>query len=215
MNKKRSNYIIYSLIILVISFYAFLTGCRGSAGNDVVIINSPSAIISGDTPVTPQSKNIPITNDGKVYRNSSPSGMMTIEAPEENTFNSNVVLRITESPSVGNESNLLSVGSTIYAITATRDEVPINILNHPMNLTFSNEQRLSGAESYYIGIKDINGGDWQFVNVYTTNATLRPALTSKNEFSYSLYKCNVLVALFADAKNSLLSRLILKCYASA
>ena len=203
MNKKNSNYIIYSLIILSVCFYAFLTGCKGSAGSDSVIINSPSTIISGDTPITPQSKNIPISNDGKVFKTSSPSGRLTIEAPEENTFNSNVILKITESPSVGNESSLLSIGSVIYAITATRDEVPINLLSHPLNLTFTNEQRLSGAENYYIGIKEINNNAWQFINVYTSNASLRTSLSSKNEFSYSLYKSNILIALFADAKNSL------------
>ena len=130
---------------------------------------------------------------------------MAIEANEENTFNSNVVLTITESPSMGNESNLLSVGSIIYGITATREGLRVNMLSHPLTITLYNEDRLSGAEDYYIGIKNINGGEWQFVNLYSTNPSARTSTNFTNEFRYSIYKNNVLVALFEDIKKSLIT----------
>ncbi len=201
MNKKRPNYIVYTLIIFSICFYAFLTGC-GSASDDLA--KNPSAAYSGGGSSEPLSIPIQITPDGKVTRTTSPTGLVAIEAPEQNTYSSNVVLTITESPSVGNESNLLTIGSKIYAVTATKEGQPINILNHPLNLTFSNEEKLNGAENYYIGIKDINGSSWQFVNVYSSN-TYRAGLSSTTEFKYSLYKNNVLIALFADVHKKLTS----------
>ncbi|MBQ2593226.1 MAG: hypothetical protein II567_08105, partial [Candidatus Riflebacteria bacterium] len=198
MSKNRSKYIIFSLIILSISFYAFLTGCKGSAGSD-----TPVSVYYNGNSEEPKTINVNITKEGKAVRTAAPSGKMAIEANEENTFNSNVVLTITESPSMGNESNLLSVGSIIYGITATREGLPVNMLSHPLTITLYNEDRLSGAEDYYIGIKNINGGEWQFVNLYSTNPSARTSTNFTNEFRYSIYKNNVLVALFADVKKSL------------
>ena len=196
MNKKP-NYILYAVILLTVSFYAFLTGCKGSSSTN------PTAVYYYNGSSTPQDINVNITNDGKVVRTSAPSGKLVIEAPEANTFDSDVILKITESPSVGNESSLLTVGSTIYGITATKDGVPVNMLCHPLNITFSNEEKLNGASGYYIGIKDIDSGDWQFINVYSANPSMRTAFTSSSQFSYSIYKNNILVALFADLRNLL------------
>lgn len=198
MNNK-SNFILYTVIILAVSFYAFLTGCGGSSSTN------PTMVYYGDSSstLTPQTINVNITNNGKVVKTISPSGKMTLEAPEENTYDSDVLLKITESPSVGNESSLLTVGSIIYGVTATKNGSPVNLLNHPLNLTFSNEEKLNGAETYYIGIKDINGGDWQFVNVYSPNPSSRTSIGSTNQFTYSIYKNNVLIALFADLKKVL------------
>ena len=198
MKNRKSNFIVYTVIVLAVTFYAFLTGCGGSSSTNPTLVyyNSDSG-----NPITPQTINVNIANNGKVYSTTSPSGKMTLEAPEENTYDSDVMLKITESPSVGNESSLLTVGSIIYGVTATKDGSPVNLLNHPLNLTFSNEEKLNGAESYYIGIKDINGGDWQFVNVYSPNLTARASTGSKSQFTYSIYKNNILVALFADIRN--------------
>ena len=202
--KNKTNILLYTLIFFSICFYTFLTGCGGAATDDLAKNpSSPYSDESGSSTIVPQSKPITITTDGKVVRTTSPSGLVVLEAPEQNTYNSNVELRITESPSVGNESSLLTIGSRIYAITATRDGAPVKMLNHPLNLTFSNEEKLNSAENYYIGIKDINGGDWQFVNVYSSNPSSRLGVSSKNEFLYRLYKNNVYVALLADVKNSL------------
>ena len=202
--KNKTNVLLYTLIMLSICFYTFLTGCGGAATDDLAKNpSSPYSEESGGSTIVPQSKPIPVTSDGKVIRTTSPSGMVVLEAPEENTYNSNVVLTITESPSVGNESSLLTIGSRIYAITALRDGAPVKLLNHPLNLTFSNEEKLNSAENYYIGIKDINGGEWQFNNVFSSNPSARTGISSKNEFLYRLYKNNVYVALFADVKNSL------------
>ncbi len=184
----------------MVCFYAFLTGCGGSSGKNPTI-----AYYNNGNSVTPQTINVNITGNGKVVSTSSPSGKMTLEAPEENTYDSDVLLKITESPSVGNESSLLTVGSIIYGITATKDGSPVSMLSHPLNLTFSNEEKLNSAESYYVGIKDINGGDWQFVNVYSPNLTARASTGSKSQFTYSIYKNNILVALFADLRNILQS----------
>ena len=200
MNNNRSNYIIYSIIILTVCFYAFLTGC-GSTSDDLV--NNPSGPNSSDTNIEPITLPINITPEGTVNRTTSPTGKLVLEAPEANTYNSEVLLTITESPSVGNESSLLTIGSKIYTIKATRDGAPINLLNHPLNLTFSNEEKLDGAQNYYIGIKDINNNAWQFVNVYSVNATFRTALSSSSEFRYSLYKNNIHIALFSDVHKSL------------
>ncbi|MBR4569643.1 MAG: hypothetical protein IKO19_03140, partial [Candidatus Riflebacteria bacterium] len=200
MNKNRSSYIIYGIIILVVCFYGFLTGCKGSAGSD-----NPVGVYYNGASTTPQTIDVNITQDGRVIKTSAPSGRMTLEALEDNTYNSNVVLKITENPSMGNESSFLTVGSIVYSITATRDGLPVNLLSHPLTLTLSNEEKLDGAENYYIGIKDINGGDWQFVNLYSSNPSIRTSLGSRNQFSYSLYKNNILVALFSDIGKSLRS----------
>ena len=199
MKNIKSNYLIYAVIILVVTFYGFLTGCKGSSSSD-----NPIGVYYSDTSTTtPQTIDVNITQDGRILRTSSPSGRMTLEAPEDNTYNSNVVVKITENPSMGNESSFLTVGSLVYSITATRDGFPVNLLSHPVNLTLSNEERLDGAENYYIGIKDINGGEWQFVNLYSSNPSVRASLSSRNQFSYSLYKNNILVALFSDVGKSL------------
>ena len=198
MENKKTNYIIYTIIIVSVSFYAFLTGCKGSASSD-----NPISVYYNSDSITPQTINVNITQDGRVIKTSAPSGRMILEAPEYNTYNSDVVLKITESPSMGNESSLLAVGSIIYGITATRDGLPVNLLSHPVNITLSNEDRLIGAENYYVGIKNIDGGEWQFVNVYSSNPSMRTSTNSKVEFTYSLYKNNILIALFADVKNSL------------
>ena len=199
MNKK-SNYIIYAVIVLAVSFYAFLTGCKGSSSSD-----NPVAVYYNSDSQTPQTINVNITQDGRVVRTPAPSGKMTLEANEQNTFNSDILLKITESQSVGNESTLLTIGSFIYNITATKDGLPVNLLNHPMTITLYNEERLLGAENYYIGIKDINGGDWQFVNLYSANPSVRTSTSNTNLFTYRLYKNNILIALFADVKKSLQS----------
>ncbi len=198
MNKNRSTYIIYGIIILLVCFYGFLTGCKGSSSSD-----NPIGVYYNGASTTPQTIDVNITQDGRVIRTPAPSGRMTLEALEDNTYNSSVVLKITENPSMGNESNLLSVGSIIYGITATREGLPVNMLSHPLTITLYNEDRLSGAQDYYIGIKDINGGEWQFVNLYSTNPSARTSTNFTNEFRYSIYKNNVLVALFADVKKSL------------
>ena len=198
MKNKKSNYIIYAVIILVVTFYGFLTGCKGSSSSD-----NPIGVYYTSTSTTPQTIDVNITQNGKILKTSAPSGRMTLEAPEDNTYNSNVVLKITENPSMGNESSFLTVGSIVYSITATRDGLPVNLLSHPVTLTLANEERLEGAENYYIGIKDINGGEWQFVNLYTSNPSIRTSLSSQNQFSYSLYKNNILVALFSDVGKSL------------
>ena len=148
MKNRKSNYIVYTVIILAMTLYAFLTGCGNSPnGNPIGSSYSNGSGESGGS-TTPQTINLNITNEGKVVRTSSPSGRMTVEAPEANTYSSEVVLKITESPSVGNESDLLTVGSKIYAITATRDGQPINLLSHPLNLTFSNEEKLKYKEFF-------------------------------------------------------------------
>ena len=196
MNRKRSRNIIHSIIILAVCFFAFLTGCGGSSSKNPTIV-----YYNGDSSSSPSPlyKDLTISQDGRVARTTSPSGMLVIEAPEQNTYSSEVVLKITESPSVGNESSLLTIGSKIYGITATRDGQPINYLSHPLNLTFSNEEKLNGAQNYYIGIKEIGDNAWQFVNVYSTNASIRTSISSTSEFKYSLYKNNILIALFSDA----------------
>ena len=176
MKNKKSNYIIYAVIILVVTFYGFLTGCKGSSSSD-----NPIGVYYTSTSTTPQTIDVNITQNGKILKTSAPSGRMTLEAPEDNTYNSNVVLKITENPSMGNESSFLTVGSIVYSITATRDGLPVNLLSHPVTLTLANEERLEGAENYYIGIKDINGGDWQFVNVYSPNLTARASTGSEGD----------------------------------
>ena len=197
MENRKLNIIVYSVLILAVTFFAFLTGCKGSSSTN------PVAVYYNGNSSAPQTINVNITNDGKVVKTSAPSGKMVIEAPEANSFDSDVILKITESPSVGNESSILTIGSTIYTITATKNGVPVNILNHPLNISFSNEDKLSSATNYYIGIKDINSGEWQFANVYSSNFSVRSSISSTNQFSYSIYKNNVHVALFADLRNSL------------
>ena len=200
MNRNRSKNIIYSIIILMVCFYAFLTGCGGSSGKNPTLVyyNDDS-----NGSATPLSKDLTISQDGRLAKTTSPTGLLVLEAPEENTYNSEVVLRITESPSVGNETSLLTIGSKIYGITATRDGQPVNILSHPLILTFANEEKLQGAENYYIGMKEIGDEAWQFVNVYSTNASIRTSISSANEFRYSIYKNNILIALFSDIHKSL------------
>ena len=199
MKKICSKNIICSIIILVVCFYAFLTGCGGSSSSN------PSMAYYGDSgsSSTPLSKDITISQDGRVSRNTSPSGMLVLEAPEQNTYSSDVVLKVTESPSVGNESSVLTVGSKIYGITATKDGQPVNLLSHPLVLTFSNEEKWNGAQNYYIGIKEIGDDAWQFVNVYSSNASIRTSISSTSEFKYSIYKNNILIALFSDVHKSL------------
>ncbi|MBR4569893.1 MAG: hypothetical protein IKO19_04420 [Candidatus Riflebacteria bacterium] len=195
--KKRSNYILYSIIILSICFYTFLTGCGSSASD---FIKNPSG---PDNSNIEQTNKINITPEGRVRQTSSPSGMLLLEAFEANTYNPNVLLTITESPSVGNESSILTIGSKIYTIKATRNKEPVNMLVHPLNLIFSNEKKLSGAQNYFVGIKEINGDDWQFVNVYSTNSSARASISSSSKFNYSLLKNNVQIALFSDVHKSL------------
>ena len=135
--KNKSNVIIYAVIILALSFYSFLTGCKGSSSSD-----NPIGIYYNSNSMTPQTKNVNITPDGKVIRTTAPSRKMTLEALEDNTYNSNVVLKITENPSMGNESSFLTIGSIVYSITATRDGLPVNLLSHPITITLSNEKNL-------------------------------------------------------------------------
>ena len=190
-------------MIFAVTFYSFLTGCSKSSTIVVHPITPQYTSEFSDVVINPQPKVVNITKEGRVVRTTSQSGKLVIEAPEANTFNSDVVLTISESPSAGNESSLLTVGSIIYRITATRDGVPVNYLNHPLNITLSNEDKFSSAENFYIGIKEIESGDWQLINVYSSNPSARTSIGSKNQFSYSIYKTNILLALFADVKNSL------------
>ena len=163
--RTKFNYIII-LMIFAVTCYAFLTGCRKSSTTVIYPITPQYTSEFGDVIVMPQPQVVKITKEGKVVRTTSQSGKLVIEAPEANTFNSDVVLTISETASKGNESSLLTVGSIIYRITATRDGVPVNYLNHPLNITLSNEDKFSSAENFYIGVKEIESGDWQLINVY-------------------------------------------------
>ena len=194
----------FVVAVLVYSFTTLLTGCGGggSGGGTVSAItgaNPLQDILSNDSKVT----TITINPNGKANALfNGIAGLMNLDVPEENTLNPEAVIKISESLSTGSENPILTSGSVIYTINPIKNDLPIKLTTKPLKLTFTNENKLSKAQSYYVGIKEIDGGKWQFASLYAANSSSRASTGPKGPFEFNLYKENVYVALFADLNNS-------------
>ena len=193
MSGKVRLYLLSFFTVFCAVIFFYLTGCCSKGGGGFVISN-----VGGNNQFEPKYLDIYVNKeDGSVAKTLAPSGRLTIEAPE-NTFHEDVVIHLVENRAMGNESEIFSVSSFIYAIRPDREEKMVKMQNNPLILTFSNEERLEGAENYYIGIKEIGDKEWQFDNVYSSTNPMINSNGPKGSFEYKLYKDNVLVALFAD-----------------
>ncbi len=199
MKKQFKNLIRIISIIIFSVFLINLNGCCSKSSSGGVVVNTSGAGIFNVNSDELKTLDIRVNPNGSVSKVSAPSGKLFIEAPEADTFNNKVTIRLVENPSMKNESGLFSIGSIIYAIKADRDNNEVKMHQKPLILTFFNEERLSGADNYYIGIRDIDSKEWLFTNVYSSNKSVG----SNKEFAYKLYKDNVFVALFADLNKSI------------
>ncbi len=194
----------FIIFIFLYFFTTLLTGCGGggSGGGSVSAItgaNPLQDILSNDS----KNSTININSNGKANSLfNGIAGLMNLDVPEENTLNTDVVIKISERLSTGSENSLLTPGSVIYTINPIKNDLPIKLTTKPFRLVFSNEDKFSKAESYYIGIKEIDGGKWQFASLYAANSSSRASVGPKGPFEFDLYKENVYVALFADLNNS-------------
>ena len=195
---------VFLCLVLGYFFTTILVGCGGGGSGGGAV-----SAISGANPlqdiVTNDSKTSTITINSKGKANSvfnAVAGLMTLEVSEENTLNPEAVIKISETLSNGSENPLLTSGSVIYTINPVKNDLPIKLTTKPLKLTFTNEDKLSKAQSYYIGIKEIDGGKWQFASLYAANSSSRASIGPKGPFEFNLYKENVYVALFADLNNS-------------
>ena len=200
---------LFAVFCTVIFFY--FTGCCSKGGGGGVVVNN----VGGGIQAEPKLLDVKVNDDGSITKTLAPSGRLTIEAPKK-TLNKNVVIHMVENQAMGNESDIYSVGSFIYAIKPDREEKiddginigtnakrEVKMQTNPIILTFSNDERLTGAENYYIGIKEIGSKEWQFVNIYSATNPLINSNGPKGAFEYKLYKDNVYVALFADFNKNL------------
>ena len=206
MTSKIKNSLISLFTLFCAIIFIYLTGCCSKGGGSGFVVGN----VGSDRQAEPIYFDAKVNDDGSINRTIAPSGRFSLYATE-NTLHKDVVVHVVESESLGKESNIYSVGKYIYAIKADREEkneTGINIgtnakrdvkmQTNPIILTFSNDERLIGAENYYIGIKEISDNDWQYVNVYSST---NPQINSNGpagSFEYKLYKDNVQVALFAD-----------------
>ena len=203
---------VFLCLVLGYFFTTILVGCGGGGSGGGAV-----SVISGANPlqdiVTNDSKTSTITINSKGKGNTifnAVAGLMTLEVSEENTLNPEAVIKISERLSTGSENPLLTSGSVIYTINPIKNDLPIKLTTKPLKLIFTNEDKLSKAQSYYVGIKEIDGGKWQFASLYTANSSSRASIGPKGPFEFNLYKENVYVALFADLNNSVkdLSRVL-------
>lgn len=198
MSGKVRLYLLSFFTVFCAVIFFYLTGCCSKGGGGFVVDN-----VGGNNQFEPKYLDIYVNKeDGSVAKTLAPSGRLSIEAPE-NTFHEDVVIHLVENRAMGNESEIFTVSSFIYAIRPDREEKTVKMQNNPLILTFSNEERLEGAENYYIGIKEIGGKEWQFDNVYSSTNPMINSNGPKGSFQYKLYKDNVLVALFADFNNNI------------
>ena len=195
---------VFLCLVLGYFFTTILVGCGGGGSGGGAV-----SAISGANPlqdiVTNDSKTSTITINSKGKANSvfnAVAGLMTLEVSEENTLNPEAVIKISETLSNGSENPLLTSGSVIYTINPVKNDLPIKLTTKPLKLIFTNEDKLSKAQSYYVGIKEIDGGKWQFASLYAANSSSRASIGPKGPFEFNLYKENVYVALFADLNNS-------------
>ena len=191
-------------MVLCYLFAVLLIGCGGggSGGGTVAVItgaNPLQDILANDSKNT----TITINSNGKTDSLfNGTAGLMTLEVPEENTLDSHTVIKVSERLSNESENSFLAAGSVIYTINPIRNDFPIKLTTKPLKLIFTNEDKLSKAQSYYVGIKEIDGGKWQFASLYAANSSSRASIGPKGPFEFNLYKENVYVALFADLNNS-------------
>ena len=195
---------VFLCLVLGYFFTTLLVGCGGGGSGGGAV-----SAISGANPlqdiVTNDSKTSTITINSKGKANTifnAVAGLMTLEVSEENTLNPEAVIKISESLSTGSENPILTSGSVIYTINPIKNDLPIKLTTKPLKLIFTNEDKLSKAQSYYVGIKEIDGGKWQFASLYAANSSSRASIGPKGPFEFDLYKENVYVALFADLNNS-------------
>ena len=202
---KITIFSIFFAFAVVVFFY--MTGCcsKGGGGSGFV-----AGSVGGGHQPEPKPFDVTVEDDGSIKKQQAPSGRLSIEAGK-GTLNKNVVVHMIENQAVGNECDIYSVGTYIYSIKPDREETnevgisigsnvkrDVKIQTNPIILTFSDDERLTGSENYYIGIKEIGGKDWQFVNVYSSTNPQINSNGPKGAFEYKLYKDNVYVALFAD-----------------
>lgn len=211
MSGKIRFYLFSLFVIFCTVIFFYFTGCCSKSGGGGVVVNN----VGGGVQAEPKLFDVKVNDDGSITKTLAPSGRLTIEAPK-NTLNKNVVIHMVENQAMGNESDIYSVGSFIYAIKPDREEKieeginigtnakrEVKMQTSPIILTFSNDERLTGAENYYIGIKEIGSKEWKFVNVYSSTNVQLNSIGPKVSFEYKLYKDNVLVALFADFNKNL------------
>ena len=211
MSGKIRFYLFSLFVIFCTVIFFYFTGCCSKSGGGGVVVNN----VGGGLQAEPKHFDVKVKDDGSITKTLAPSGRLTIEAPK-NTLNKNVVIHMVENQAMGNESDIYSVGSFIYAIKPDREEKieeginigtnakrEVKMQTSPIILTFSNDERLTGAENYYIGIKEIGSKEWKFVNVYSSTNVQLNSIGPKVSFEYKLYKDNVLVALFADFNKNL------------
>ena len=206
---KKIKYILFSFFaVLGTVAFLYLTGCCSKGGGSGFVVGN----VGGNGQEEPKSFDAKVNEDGSISRTIAPSGRFSLYA-SENTLHKDVVVHIVESLSVGNESDIYYIDKYIYSIKPDREEDingrfaigsnakrDVKMQTNPIILIFSIDERLLGAENYYIGIKEIGENDWQYVNVYSAT---NPQINSNGpavSFEYKLYKDNVLVALFADFK---------------
>ncbi|MBR4569641.1 MAG: hypothetical protein IKO19_03130 [Candidatus Riflebacteria bacterium] len=193
MSGKVRLYLLSFFTVFCAVIFFYLTGCCSKGGSGFVVGN-----VGGNNQSEPKYLDIYVNKeDGSVTKTLAPSGRLSIEAPK-NTFHEDVVIHLVENQAMGNESEIFTVSSFIYAIRPDREEKMVKMQNNPLILTFFNEERLEGAGNYYIGIKEIGDKEWQFDNVYSSTNPMINSNGPKGSFEYKLYKDNVLVALFAD-----------------
>ena len=214
-----SSKIKYSLVSIFVLFCAviffYLTGCcsKGGGGGSGFVAGSV-----GGGQSEPKLFDVKVNEDGSITKTLAPSGRLSIEAPK-NTLNKEVVVHMVENQAIGNESDIYAIGKYIYTIKPDREEKndtgiktgasakrDVKMQTNPIILTFSDDERLTGTENYYIGIKEIGSKEWQFVNVYSATNPQINSNGPKGFFEYKLYKDNVLVALFGDFNNNLVDR---------
>ena len=177
---KITFFSIFITFAVVVFFY--MTGCcsKGGGGSGFV-----AGSVGGGQQPEPKPFDVKVEEDGSIKKQQAPSGRLSIEAGK-NTLNKNVAVHMVENLAVGNESDIFSVGTYIYSIKPDREEKndagislgsnakrDVKIQTNPIILTFSDDERLIGAENYYIGIKEIGGKDWQFVNIYSATNPLQ------------------------------------------
>ena len=193
MTSKFKFTILSLFVVFCAVVFFYLTGCSKGGGSGFIAGN-----LGGNQRAEPKYLDIHVNKDnGSVSRTLAPSGRLSIEALE-NTFHEDVVIHLVENQAIGNESDIFSISSYIYAIKPDREEKTVKMQTNPLILTFFNEERLEGAENYYVGIKEIGDKEWQFTNVYSSTNMLVGSNGPKGTFEYKLYKDNVLIALFAD-----------------
>ena len=209
MNKNTTFFILFISVMLALLVY----GCSGSgSGHSIVSTQSGDCVIV--------SMEVSSDKQGRVPAVIFPSGVK-IEATEENTLASDIVVTVIEKKFVRNYNNAVfddhntntNTSEILYEISAFRNpssslenKTYVTTLEKPFKITIPSSVVSEGV--IFMGVKESETDPWRYFNILDSDEVLanisgvRASGASKTEYTFNIFRLGVQFALVNFNGNS-------------